>query len=111
MKFRASEITGNAFISIRQYERFCSIILSPALNFSAQKRAFNKEICVCFNTKIRNPFVYEKRGGKGAGRGGGREKPIQHHSFAVRDGFSSQKILFSFSDCLEEGSLIRRVAY
>ena len=103
MKFRASEITGNAFISIRQYERFCSIILSPALNFSAQKRAFN----VCFNTKIRNPFVYEKRGGKGAGR----EKPIQHHSFAVRDGFSSQKILFSFSDCLEEGSLIRRVAY
>lgn len=33
------------------------------------------------------------------------------HSFAVRDGYSSQKILFSFSDCLEDGFLIRRVAY
>lgn len=38
-------------------------------------------------------------------------KPTQPHSFAVRDGYSSQEILFSFSDCLEDGSLIRRVAY
>lgn len=38
-------------------------------------------------------------------------EPTQPHSFAVRDGYSSQKILFSFSDCLEDGSLIRRVAY
>ena len=38
-------------------------------------------------------------------------EPTQPHSFAVRDGYSSQKILFSFSDCLEDGPLIRRVAY
>lgn len=38
-------------------------------------------------------------------------KPTQLHSFAVRDGYISQKILFSFNDCLEDGSLTTRVAY
>ena len=61
-------------------------------------------------------------GGVGGGRRGKKRKkilvkllvglkPTQPHSFAVRDGYSSQKILFSFTGCLEEGSLIRRVVY